>query len=374
MPAESIKESGKLIRFGKGIVFAARREERSSRLGRAGNYLSDFMNDLRAFFLAKRNRYDLVVVKDKYFSALTALLAARIYGMRFCFWLAYPHAEANLYGARERIVRYPVFYWFRGIIQHFILYRIILPLADHAFVQSDQMLDDINKKGVPREKMTPVPGSLILSAVPYKADADPGPRDKSILYVGTLIQERKLDFLIRVMARISARHSDAKLVLVGAGENPDDERRIRDEMSACGIDASRVEFCGRVAREQVWRYIEEATICLSPYSPSFILNSTSPTKLIEYMAMGRPVVANEHPEQLRVLEDSNAGVCVPWDEDAFARCIDALLDDPEECRKMGLRGRQWVVENRSSEVMADIVESSCRKVLGDKQVSNTGGK
>ena len=90
--------------------------------------------------------------------------------------------------------------------------------------------------------------------------------------------------------------------------------------------------------------------------------------------MGRPVVANEHPEQLRVLEDSNAGVCVPWDEDAFARCIDALLDDPEECRKMGLRGRQWVVENRSSEVMADIVESSCRKVLGDKQVSNTGGK
>jgi hypothetical protein len=40
------------------------------------------------------------------------------------------------------------------------------------------------------------------------------------------------------------------------------------------------------------------------------LNPASPTKLVEYMALGKAVVANDHPDQRMVLEQSGAGICV----------------------------------------------------------------
>jgi len=104
-------------------------------------------------------------------------------------------------------------------------------------------------------------------------------------------------------------------------------------------------------------------VCLSPYYPSFALNSTSPTKLLEYMAMSRPVVANEHPEQSLVLAESGAGICVPWSEQAFAEAIEELLDDPELCRRMGANGHRWVKKNRSSRFLADVVEKRYKHLI-----------
>jgi glycosyltransferase involved in cell wall biosynthesis len=361
MPTEHWAESGKIIRFGKGIVFAARRREGASRMQRLRNYMGDFLNDLRVFRLLRRCNYDLIQVKDKYVSAVFCLVAARLRGVPFYYWLAYPHAEANIYGAKHRIVRYPVLYWLRGVYQHFLLYRILLPAADHVFVQSEQMRIDIEARGIPLRKMTPVPGSLVLSRVPYEPSRDRGAARKDILYVGTLIRERKLEFLIRVLARLGSRHSDARLVFVGSGENPEDEAVLHAEIAARGLESSRVVFAGRVSRDEVWAYIENVAICLSPYSPSFILNSTSPTKLIEYMAMARPVVANVHPEQSHVIQESGGGIDVPWEEAAFADAIDRLLDDERLCRDMGLRGRKWVEENRSAKVLADVVEARYRE-------------
>jgi glycosyltransferase involved in cell wall biosynthesis len=356
MPAEDDRESGKLIRFGRGIVFAAPRAERQSRVGRALNHVRDLINDLRVFALHRRNRYDVVQVKDKYIGALAALLACKLYGGRCCYWLAYPHAEADLQGAWARVVRYPLIYWIRGAFRQALLYRVILRYADHAFMQSEQMLNDVEAKGIARERMTPVPGSLILENIPYQGDSDPGPGGKDILHVGTLIRERKLDFLIRAFAMLAERHDDARLIFVGGGENPEDEAVLRSAVRQRRIVASRVVFTGKVPREDVWQYIETSAVCLSPYSPSFILNSTSPTKLIEYMAMGRAVVANEHPEQAKVIGESDCGLCVIWDEATFAAAIDEILDSPERAAQMGRNGRHWVEQNRSSEVLADLVE------------------
>jgi len=225
------------------------------------------------------------------------------------------------------------------------------------------MRSDLAAKGINPGKMTPIPGSLDLSRVPFKGDSDPGPSGKRILYIGTLIRERNLDFLIRVFAKVTLRHDDATLIFVGAGENSEDEALLRREMEKCGVEKSRVIFAGRVARDKVWRFIEESMVCLSPYYPSFILNSTSPTKLLEYMAMARPVVANEHPEQSLVVAESGAGICVPWSELAFVEAIERLLDDPELCKEMGANGHRWVEKNRSNRFLADVVEARYTRLI-----------
>lgn len=354
---------------GNGWVFLASTRAGNTRFQRLRKYILDFANDLRIIPLARKHRYDVVQAKDKYVAAVFCWLAARISGSKFCYWLAYPHAEANLFAAKSGLARYPLLYWFRGWYRSVLLYKFILRRADHIFVQSEQMLIDIAAKGIDPVLMTAVPGSLNLESIPYRSDDDPGPDGPTILYVGTLIRARQLDFVIRVFAKVLAQFPAARLSFVGGGQSPEDEGLLRREILTQKIDPSHVEFVGHVPPEDVWQHIERSAVCLSPYFPSFILNSTSPTKLIEYMAMARPVIGNTHPEQSLIISESDAGFCLPWDEAAFADAIARLLKDPHLATSMGRKGRKWVEQNRTNAKMADVVESSYMALLAKSDQS-----
>ena len=365
MQAADATTRGGQYQHGNGSVFLAATHAGGTRRHRLIKYVLDFLNDLRIFPLARKHRYDVIQAKDKYVAATFCWLAARLCGSKFCFWLAYPHAEAQLFAARNRLARYPLLYWIRGGYRSLLLYKFLLPRADHIFVQSEQMRVDIAAKGIDPESMTSVPGSLNLEIVPYRHNDDPGPEGPTILYVGTLIRARRLDFIIRVFAKVLELFPDARLSIVGAGENPQDEESLHREIITQDINPSYVNFVGRVPIGDVWQHIERSAVCLSPYYPSFALNSTSPTKLIEYMAMARPVVANEHPEQSLIISESEAGLCLPWDETAFAHGIADLLGDPHKSTSMGRKGRQWVEQNRTNAKMTDIVESCYLALLND---------
>jgi len=117
------------------------------------------------------------------------------------------------------------------------------------------------------------------------------------------------------------------------------------------------------------QYVQDADVCVSPFYPTPVLNSTSPTKLVEYMAMGKAVVANTHPEQKLLIDQSGCGYCVPYDEDAFADAIVKLLRAPEMARAMGERGRRYVIEHRSYGVIANNVERAILRVAGKSAIA-----
>jgi glycosyltransferase involved in cell wall biosynthesis len=75
------------------------------------------------------------------------------------------------------------------------------------------------------------------------------------------------------------------------------------------------------------------------------------------MALGRAVVGNVHPEQAAVIGQSGAGICCEWDEGAFTKAIEDLIDSPDLREQMGLAGREYVVKYRSNKAMADLIES-----------------
>jgi glycosyltransferase involved in cell wall biosynthesis len=79
--------------------------------------------------------------------------------------------------------------------------------------------------------------------------------------------------------------------------------------------------------------------------------------MFEYMAGSKPVVANEEiPEHKEVLSESGGGILTPFIPEAFADAIIELLESPEKANEMGRRGREWVSNNRSYEVLAQQVE------------------
>lgn len=352
--------------WGSGKVWVGRRYDGTSLLGRVARHMWSIAHDMRLFGLLAGSTYDAIGVKDKFLSGVFGAVAAKVYRKPFVYWLSYPYPESYLLRAKESKGIYRILYWIRGTTFRHLLYRILLPAADHVIVQSQQMKRDVAREGTPVEKMTAVPmGVEVADMQPVAASAATRviPEDvPSILYLGTLDSLRRLDFLIRVLGRVREQIPDAKLYLVGRGDHPEDEELLINEAKRLGL-LPAVVFVGHLAREQALAYVRDAGVCVSPFYPTPILNSTSPTKLIEYMAMGKAVVANDHPEQRLVIEESGAGYCVPWDENAFGSAIVRILKDKEGAERMGALGRAYVAERRAYSVIADLVEQKFMELL-----------
>jgi glycosyltransferase involved in cell wall biosynthesis len=308
----------------------------------------------------RRRRYTLVQIKDEYLGALIAIAAAKLHGVPVFYWLAYPHGEASLYAASRGVARYGIFYRLRGAVQRWLLYRLIMPACAHVFVQSEQMRRDVAAQGIPLETTTAVPSSLNMRDLDAAESALRPAEPPTVVYLGTLLRERQLDFLVRVHSLVVARVPAARLLFVGAGNMPEDEALLEREIARLGL-ADRVEITGWLPMTEAWRHVRESRLCVSPYLPVPILRSTSPTKLIEYMALGKPVVANDHPEQAEVVRDSGAGIVCGWREEEFASAIVTILEDPERAARMGEAGRRYVAAHRTHWAMVDLVASRYRQ-------------
>jgi glycosyltransferase involved in cell wall biosynthesis len=335
-------------------------------LSRVAKHLRGLANDLRVFSRVRRPDYDVVEVKDKFLSGVMALAATRLYPTRFIYWLSYPFPEHYLLRASDGTARYPWLYRVRGTVFKWLLYRWLLPKADHIFVQSEQMRRDVAAQGIPLHKMTAVPMGVrtdLCETVDLSQSRRLMPPGiPCVLYLGTLNRVRRLEFLVRAFAQVLAARPEALLYIVGQGDHPEDRTFLEGEAARLGLGAS-VVFVGQLPQREALLYVQEADVCVSPFHPTPILQSTSPTKLVEYMAAGKPVVANDHPEQKRVIEESGGGISVPYEEAAFAAAIVQLLGDPAEARAMGERGRRYVIEHRSYGVIADLVERRLVEVV-----------
>ncbi len=134
-----------------------------------------------------------------------------------------------------------------------------------------------------------------------------------------MVRVRRLETIVHAFRSVVDVVPNASLYFVG-GENQADIDFLRDEAQKLGL-ADRIVFTGPLSREQAFAYVRAADVCLSPIPPSPIFDVASPTKLVEYMALAKPVVANEHPEQAQVVAASGGGLIVPWAAERFASAV-----------------------------------------------------
>lgn len=311
--------------------------------------------------------YDIVQARDMPVFALPMLLLARLTGTRFTFWMSYPIAESRRFRAGDpaesmsrgkRLLLAPF-----GRFSTWVLYRLVLPRADHIFVQSERMAADVIAKGIDPERITPVPMAVDLDDVSRMAEDGPDPflGRKVVLHLGTLLRVRRPEFLIDVLANVRKRVPDALLVFVG--DAPDSDMAFLKSYAANAGLERHVIFTGRMAREHALKLARHASVCVSSFPPHPLNDSTTPTKLIEYLALGRPVVVNDHADQTNVVEKSGAGLSVPYEVVPFAAAVTALLLDPARAEAMGARGPAYVRDTRTTAALATRVDETFRALL-----------
>src|SRR2546427_127966 len=107
-----------------------------------------------------------------------------------------------------------------------------------------------------------------------------------------------------------------------------------------GLD-DYVWFTGFVSDADVERYLASADICVDPDPSNPFNDRSSMTKMPEYMARGRPIVAFDLPEH-RFTAQAAAIYVRPNDELEFARALAQLMDDPARRQTMGALVRRRV--------------------------------
>ena len=160
-----------------------------------------------------------------------------MYDIRFVFWLSFPFPEDSIFRVKEKTVKFPILYYLRGVIQHLLLYKIILPLCDHAFVQTEYMKTRMVEKGVRSCKMTAVPMAVSIQETPFYGHKHLN-GDPKIVYLGTLIKIRRMEFLLRTFKKVLEKVSNAKLFMVGGSEIQADEEELKAEAMELCIENS----------------------------------------------------------------------------------------------------------------------------------------
>jgi len=306
---------------------------------------------------------DLVQVRDAALSAAFFQRMARIGRRPFVYWMSYPMAEGYLHRAHSGPWPLRIARRLYGALACALLYRWVLPGADHVFVQSERMKADVAAKGVPTARITAIPMGASTAAYRAMAPCD-DPRlagRRVLLYLGALDAERRIEALPAVLRPVVDAGLDAMLVIVGAA--PAAARRLIDQAAVDQGVTDRLLFTGHLPLVQALAYVRRADVCLSPFPvwPHTYLSAT-PAKLVDYLAMGRPVVATDHPDQRQVLSQSGAGVLVD-DVTGMGGAVIALLRDPSAAEAMGACGPAWVAAHRDYGAISDTVAAVYRRLL-----------
>jgi glycosyltransferase involved in cell wall biosynthesis len=178
-----------------------------------------------------------------------------------------------------------------------------------------------------------------LRAFPGLAHENP-PR---VLYAGQLYPWKGVDVLVEAVATVPG----ARLVILGGIEGEADTRRIRDLVEARGL-GGRTEMTGPVPQARVADALGRAAVVVAPFLRAGMTERhTSPLKIFEAMAAGRPIVASDLPSSREVLSDGeNALLVPPGDVSALAGALRRVLADGDLARR--LAGAAWEAAPRYS--------------------------
>ena len=184
------------------------------------------------------------------------------------------------------------------------------------------LADDLKQRLGERRTLAVVPDGTRIAVDPGRAIDDQ--QQGAVVYAGHLYAWKGVDVLLDALGQLGG----VRGVIVGGYEKEPDLARLRERAARLGI-SDRVTFTGLVPPSAVAAYLRAARVLVLPNPASAISTRfTSPLKLFEYMAAGRPIVASDLPSIREVLRhEENALLVEPGNPTALAAGVRRLLED-----------------------------------------------
>jgi glycosyltransferase involved in cell wall biosynthesis len=216
------------------------------------------------------------------------------------------------------------------------LARAMYRRAAHVVTITEAQREAVMIAGVTGTRVSVVPNGVDAAFLQFDGRRPDSSRF-IVTYIGTLGMAHKLETLLEAAAAL--RHEPEILFrIVGEGA-----RRQALEARARALNLQNVEFVGERPRDEVPRWIAKSSACAVLLRQSPVFLTVVPSKMLEIMAVGRPILLGVQGEAHALLERAGAGIAVPpEDARALAQAILRLRDDPALARRCGESGRAFV--------------------------------
>src|SRR5208337_662520 len=123
--------------------------------------------------------------------------------------------------------------------------------------------------------------------------------EQNILYIGKIDKHRGVDLAVRALPKLRRDFPNVTLTIVGDGT---ERRRLQELALSLGIE-NAIRFPGWVEHGETGEYIKKSTVCLIPHLKSEHTDTTVPNKLLDYMALGKSIVASDCLPMKQIIED-----------------------------------------------------------------------
>ncbi len=249
--------------------------------------------------------------------------------------------------------------------------KLSIRFANEVLTVNEPLADRLRGLGLEPRKLTVVMNSPDLGLF----DPTASPRRDfmtdgtlRIVYTGALTPTYELDVVLRAVASIKASRPELRLKasFFGRGDAEPALKALADEL---GI-TDRVEFPGRIPIEDVPDAVAKADIGVAPTRLDAFTGMSLSTKVLEYAAMGKPVVASRLPTVQLYFAPDTLSTYEPGDPEALAAAVLRLCDDAADRTARVERTRARVEDlswTRQSEAYRSVVNRLVRRSRKSKE-------
>lgn len=220
--------------------------------------------------------------------------------------------------------------------------------ADRVFVISENLREDLVKRGISFEKITVIPNGV------DRHDFSPSYKNNlrikhnlqgSVIlgYIGSLSKYESLDLLLEVMSHFVNRKKMVKGLIVGYGPEFNNLIQLSNKL---GIQ-DNIRFTGRISPNAVREYYSLIDIFILTRCSGREVNLVTPLKPFEAMEAGNCLLLSDLPALKEIIEDNVTGLLYKESDkyDLISKC-ELLIEDDSLRRRLGKAARTWVLENR----------------------------
>lgn len=260
----------------------------------------------------------------------------KIFGVRYVF----DHHDINpeLYFAKYN--RKGLFYKMMLLFE-----RLTFATADYSIATNESYKEIATRRGKMAEDKIQV-----IRSGPKLDRLKLLPRDNQYLrgrkylvgYVGVIGEQEGIDLLLESVKYIISLRQDIQFAIVGGGTDLNNLIQLSAQM---GLNEF-VDFYGRVPDELMIAILNSADVCVNPDKPTEMNNLSTMNKIMEYMALKKPIVQYDLKEgRFSAQEASLYAEC--GDIKDFANKIIQLIDNPEQRVRMADYGYKRVINELS---------------------------
>lgn len=160
-------------------------------------------------------------------------------------------------------------------------------------------------------------------------------KDKLVGYMGVMGEPEGIDYLLRIVKYIvtEQQRTDIHFMLIGSGPAIASLKALTQKLKITEF----VEFTGFKKGHELLERLSSCDVCVEPSPLSEYNQNCSMNKILEYMALGKPIVQFDLREGRNSAQDASL-YARPNDEQEFAHKLLELLDSPKRQQELGSKG------------------------------------